>query len=213
MVELIDGNVDLVKHGNLREMTVNPDISIKEALLTLSKSGEKCLLVVDKRNELLGTLSDGDIRKAIVNGTKLHKSINKIFNRKPTSLLTDNFEFNEVKKFFLDHKYDIIPIVDKMNRLVDFVAWEELFSGKMSNLKQKFNLSTKYPSRRQDAPKVYDMNASIYIWKRKALIGNDTLFTDKTSLYVMPEERSVDIDTELDWNFVEYLMGKKTNIS
>ena len=213
MVELIDGNVDLVKHGNLREMTVNPDISIKEALLTLSKSGEKCLLVVDKRNELLGTLSDGDIRKAIVNGTKLHKSINKIFNRKPTSLLTDNFEFNEVRNFFLDHKYDIIPIVDKMNRLVDFVAWEELFSGKMSNLKQKFNLSTKYPSRRQDAPKVYDMNASIYIWKRKALIGNDTLFTDKTSLYVMPEERSVDIDTELDWNFVEYLMGKKTNIS
>ena len=99
-----------------------------------------------------------------------------------------------------------------MNRLVDFVAWEELFSGKMSNLKQKFNLSTKYPARRQDAPKVYDMNASIYIWKRKALIGNDTLFTDKTSLYVMPEERSVDIDTELDWNFVEYLMGKETNI-
>ena len=66
------------------------------------------------------------------------------------------------------------------------------------------------PTRRQDAPIVYDMNASIYIWKRRALLKNNTLFTDKTSLYVMPEERSVDIDTELDWEFVKYLI-KKSN--
>ena len=64
------------------------------------------------------------------------------------------------------------------------------------------------PTRRQDAPAVYDMNASIYIWQRRALLNLDTLFTDKTSLYVMPEERSVDIDTELDWEFVEFITGK-----
>ena len=64
--------------------------------------------------------------------------------------------------------------------------------------------------RRQDAPQVFDMNASIYIWKREALLGYDTLFTDKTSLFVMPEERSVDIDTEMDWNIVEYIIGKST---
>ena len=52
------------------------------------------------------------------------------------------------------------------------------------------------------------MNASIYIWKRKALLEYNTLFTNKTSLYVMPEERSVDIDTELDWDFVEFLVKK-----
>lgn len=67
--------------------------------------------------------------------------------------------------------------------------------------------------RRQDAPQVFGMNASIYIWKREALLENDTLFTDKTTLYVMPEERSVDIDTELDWNFVEYILGKSTNFN
>jgi len=64
--------------------------------------------------------------------------------------------------------------------------------------------------RRQDAPQVFDMNASIYIWKRKALLECDTLLTDRTSLFVMPEERSVDIDTELDWNIVEYMIGKST---
>ena len=64
------------------------------------------------------------------------------------------------------------------------------------------------PTRRQDAPAVYDMNASIYIWKRRPLLEYDTLFTEKTSLYVMPEERSVDIDTELDWEFVEFITGR-----
>ena len=65
--------------------------------------------------------------------------------------------------------------------------------------------------RRQDAPPVYDMNASIYIWKREALLKHDTLLVEKTSLYLMPEERSIDIDTEMDWEIVEFLMGKRMN--
>ena len=63
--------------------------------------------------------------------------------------------------------------------------------------------------RRQDAPKSYDMNASIYIWKREVLLSQKSLFLEKTGLYVMPEERSIDIDTELDFEFVEFLMRKR----
>jgi N-acylneuraminate cytidylyltransferase/CMP-N,N'-diacetyllegionaminic acid synthase len=63
--------------------------------------------------------------------------------------------------------------------------------------------------RRQDAPKCYDMNASIYIWRRPVLFEAATLFNPDTRLYVMPEERSIDIDSELDFQFVEYLMGKQ----
>jgi len=63
--------------------------------------------------------------------------------------------------------------------------------------------------RRQDAPKSYDMNASIYIWKRDALLNNNTIFLANTGLYIMPEYRSIDIDTELDFEFVEFLMRKK----
>lgn len=62
--------------------------------------------------------------------------------------------------------------------------------------------------RRQDAPKSYDMNASIYIWKRSAILNETSLFLEKTGLYVMPEERSIDIDTEMDFEFVEFLMRK-----
>lgn len=64
--------------------------------------------------------------------------------------------------------------------------------------------------RRQDAPKSYDMNASIYIWKRDVILKENSIFLENTGLYVMPEERSIDIDTELDYKFVEFLM-KESN--
>lgn len=60
--------------------------------------------------------------------------------------------------------------------------------------------------RRQDAPETYDMNASIYIWNRNSILNNDSLFTKNTGLFVMPEERSIDIDSELDFQIVEFLM-------
>ena len=64
--------------------------------------------------------------------------------------------------------------------------------------------------RRQDAPASYDMNASIYAWRRNALHENDTLFLSSTKIYVMPEKRSIDIDSEEDFQYVEYLMRKKS---
>jgi len=76
----------------------------------------------------------------------------------------------------------------------------------------KVYLSKKLDSavvRRQDAPKSYDMNASIYIWKRDVILNKNSLFLEKTGLYVMPEERSIDIDNELDFKFVEFLMKEK----
>ena len=67
------------------------------------------------------------------------------------------------------------------------------------------------PSTRQSAPKVFDMNASIYIWKRNVLIKSDDLFTNNTGFYEMPEERSHDIDSFLDWQIVEMIMKKNLN--
>ena len=66
--------------------------------------------------------------------------------------------------------------------------------------------------RRQDSPKCYDMNASIYAWKRNSLFKTETVFNDDTLIYIMPEERSVDIDNELDFKIVEMLIKKSDGI-
>lgn len=67
--------------------------------------------------------------------------------------------------------------------------------------------------RRQDAPKCFDMNASIYVWRRSALFDTPSIFNADTRLHVMPEERSIDIDSELDFQFVEFVMSKTLNES
>ena len=65
--------------------------------------------------------------------------------------------------------------------------------------------------RRQDSPRCFDMNASIYVWQRAALFDYPTVFNADTRLFVMPEERSTDIDNELDFEIVEFLMKKRNS--
>ncbi len=139
---------------------------------------------------------------------------------------------------YFGHKFDVLVDLDVTSplRLVEDItgAYEQfvredadiLITASPSRKNPYFNMVenvngliqivkqfNKQIERRQDAPQVFDMNASIYIWKRKALLEYDTLFTDKTALFVMPEERSVDIDTELDWNIVEYIIGKSADFN
>ncbi len=60
---------------------------------------------------------------------------------------------------------------------------------------------------RQSAPKVYAMNGSVYVWHYDTL--NKGLWNGKTALHVMPRERSIDIDSLIDFKLVELLMQEK----
>ena len=66
--------------------------------------------------------------------------------------------------------------------------------------------------RRQDAPRCYDMNSSIYVWRRDTFFSSSSVFFDDTRLFEMPAERSVDIDSELDFEIVKMLMAKRGEI-
>ena len=63
--------------------------------------------------------------------------------------------------------------------------------------------------RRQDSPRCFDANASIYVWRRDVFLADPRVLYDDTVLYEMPEDRSVDIDTELDFEFVRFLMERR----
>lgn len=61
--------------------------------------------------------------------------------------------------------------------------------------------------RRQDAPKVYDLNASIYVYSREFLLGDSqTVLTEKSAVHVMDELSGTDIDREVDFRFVEFIL-------
>lgn len=63
--------------------------------------------------------------------------------------------------------------------------------------------------RRQDAPACFDMNASIYVWRRDDLVNRGAVFMERTVLYEMPEDRSVDIDSALDFEIVRLLLEQR----
>lgn len=63
-------------------------------------------------------------------------------------------------------------------------------------------------SNRQEAPQVYDMNGSIYVWWIDIFKKKKRDFLPKTRIYIMPKERSVDIDYPLDFEIAEMILKK-----
>lgn len=67
--------------------------------------------------------------------------------------------------------------------------------------------------RRQDAPRAFDMNGSIYVWARESLVREPIVFYPSTILYEMPQERSIDVDSEFDFRVVAWLMEQRTDFA
>ena len=74
----------------MKKFLIKPSAKIKAALSQLSKSGERCLVVIDDQKKLLGTLSDGDVRKSILKGSSLNSKIEKIYQKKPIFVIKNN---------------------------------------------------------------------------------------------------------------------------
>ena len=68
----------------MKDLFIQPNSSIKEALRQLDRTNKGCLVVVNKRNKLLGTLTDGDVRRVILKGKFLKDKINGIYEKNPT---------------------------------------------------------------------------------------------------------------------------------
>ena len=60
--------------------------------------------------------------------------------------------------------------------------------------------------RRQDLPEVYALNGAIYICRTSVLLKKKTFYPRRTCAYVMPAERSIDIDMPRDLIWAEFLV-------
>ena len=77
-------------------------------------------------------------------------------------------------------------------------------NSKMSNI---MNAEGKF-TRRQDIPPVYVLNGAVYVASVDWLKVNKTFLTADTISYIMPKERSYDIDTELDFRICGILLSQ-----
>ena len=75
----------------MKKILIRKNSNLKNALKQMSTTGEKCLVVVDKKNKLLGTLSDGDVRRAILNGKINEDTISVYYQKRPIFLRKENY--------------------------------------------------------------------------------------------------------------------------
>jgi dTDP-glucose pyrophosphorylase len=95
-----------------KEIQVLPEASIQEAIRVLDESAKQIVLVVDGNNRLIGTITDGDIRRGILKGMSLGDSIQTIMNSKPTvAMINESREsiLAVMQRMGLHH----IPLVDE----------------------------------------------------------------------------------------------------
>ena len=144
------------------------------------------------------------IRHLLISAEKYFKiKFDVIVDLDPTAPLRTINDIKFSLKKFKANKSDVLFSVceSKKNPYFNMV---EIINNKIRLVKRKPNQIL----RRQDAPKVYDLGC-ISILKRGALLKRERmgLFTKKTSIYSMPPERSLDIDTNYDWNLVKFLIN------
>ncbi len=113
--------------------------NLKKALSIMKKNGQRCCIIVDKKKHLLGTLSDGDVRKAILKKNNIQKSVMNFCNKNSKYFTEGKYNNSKIKKAFLKERYDLIPIVDK-NKIVKKVLLSKLFFKSKKRIDKKLNI-------------------------------------------------------------------------
>lgn len=110
---------------NFKNILLKTTSTIKEALKIIDSGAMQIAIVVDVDNKLIGTITDGDIRRGLITDLSLNDSIESIIFKTPTvAKITDTKE--EVLKKALARKLHQIPIVDDENRVLGIKEMDEL---------------------------------------------------------------------------------------
>lgn len=108
---------------------INSSLTIKDALIALNnlRNATLTLFVLNDNAQIIGTLTDGDIRRALVNGYGLDCTLDKVMHR--------DYKFIRQKEFtvanlcsFRDRRIMFIPILDGENHVVDVVNLQKFKS-------------------------------------------------------------------------------------
>jgi len=105
----------------LKKKICHYSISIKEALQLIENNNEGFLVCVNDENKVLATLTDGDIRRALLNNYNLDDKIVDIYNM-DFAFLSKDTSFRKMCTVFKSKKVDFIPIVDAENILINIIT-------------------------------------------------------------------------------------------
>ena len=125
---------------NISKIFAGPDENIRSVIKRLTKGKEEdpsippgITLVVDKKEKLLGIVTNGDLRRAFASGIKLDDPISRVMNKKPSVIVADDSAnilptlFAKIKAGeWPKNRLEKILVVDNGNRVVDLVSFYDL---------------------------------------------------------------------------------------
>jgi dTDP-glucose pyrophosphorylase len=110
----------------LQKVKVKPEVPIVRALEQMDRAARQILLVTDENDRLMGTVTDGDVRRALLEGVDLRTPVARIMNPYPRVLPVGSPR-EATRWLMLEYSIRHIPLVDSQNRVIDLVLWQDVF--------------------------------------------------------------------------------------
>lgn len=118
---------------NWKEISIRKESSIVNAMELLNKMGSQFVIVVDENDKLVGTVTDGDIRRGLLKGVKIENSVEDVLNPLPKTLPIGTSR-KKIATFMNDHEFAYVPIVNEVNEVVEVVSYQDI-----THIEQKDN--------------------------------------------------------------------------
>ena len=118
---------------DLKNCLVKKNTAIKSCILNLEKSTKQIVFVIDKDRKLLGSITDGDLRRAMLNNFNINDKIINIYKKNPIKALKSTSE-QEAQNIMRLNKINHLPIVDTKNKIYGFYLYNNT-----NNEKNKIN--------------------------------------------------------------------------
>tara|TARA_B100000035_G_scaffold304859_1_gene305055 strand:+ start:468 stop:1496 length:1029 start_codon:yes stop_codon:yes gene_type:complete len=119
----------------MKNILITTNTTIKETLGKLQKSSLKCLIVINQKKILLGTINDGDIRRALLKKAKTSFTIKNYYQRNCYYIKENQINNIDIKNKFKKLDINIIPIVNNDNKVISYVS-QKLKNKKISKTKK-----------------------------------------------------------------------------
>ncbi len=115
---------DLLQTTNLP--LILPSTSFKDALIEMSEKRLGSAILVNEANELVGVLSDGDVRRALLKGVSLKSEVKRFATLKPKSFKNLDALLLEALEFLERHKIQLLVCVDDCNKVLGVLHLHQL---------------------------------------------------------------------------------------
>jgi CBS domain-containing protein len=126
---MVDCELKSVEKSAWEAAVIARNATIHDALECLDRSGLQICMVVDENSVLLGSLSDGDLRKHLLDGKTLSSSIDGIFNTDPLVARSD-FSQGDILAMMIEHKIHQVPSVSSSGVVSGLFVWHKMLAPK-----------------------------------------------------------------------------------